>query len=208
MTSNPSARDYRKKPVTIQAMQWDGTALGATPIIDWILANGGSASYYAPGEWDGGETQSEYIVIRTLEGMMLTSPGDYVIRGVQGEFYPCKPDIFAATYETMTSNPSALNGENPGYNLAHAQNAGVSAIDGGTISVFGRYANLEADDAENITCAVLTAALPHIEKQIRAQAAADIWECWDACGDLIDGRDSARQAIDAIAARIAEGDGE
>ena len=53
--------------------------------------------------------------------------------------------------------------------------------------------------------AAFEAALPHIEKEIRAQVAADIWECWDACGDLIDDRDSARQAIDAIAARIAEG---
>ena len=56
--------------------------------------------------------------------------------------------------------------------------------------------------------AAFEAALPHIEKEIRAQVAADIWEYWDACGDLIDDRDSARQAIDAIAARIAKGDGE
>ena len=42
----------------------------------------------------------------------------------------------------------------------------------------------------------------NIEKEIRAQVAADIWEYWDACGDLIDDRDSARQAIDAIAAQI------
>ena len=59
--------------------------------------------------------------------------------------------------------------------------------------------------SEELTKDVLTAALPAIEKEIRAQAAADIWEYWDACGDLIDDRDSARQAIDAIAARIAEG---
>lgn len=54
----------------------------------------------------------------------------------------------------------------------------------------------------------IAAALPAIEKQIRAQVAADIWECWDACGDLIDDRDSARQSIDAIAAQIAKGAGE
>ena len=53
--------------------------------------------------------------------------------------------------------------------------------------------------------AAFEAALPHIEKEIRAQVAADIWEYWDACGDLIDDRDSARQAIDAIAAQIAKG---
>ena len=54
--------------------------------------------------------------------------------------------------------------------------------------------------------AAFEAALPHIEKEIRAQVAADIWEYWDACGDLIDDRDSARQAIDAIAAQIAKGE--
>ena len=53
--------------------------------------------------------------------------------------------------------------------------------------------------------AAFEAALPHIEKEIRAQVAADIWDYWDACGDLIDDRDSARQAIDAIAAQIAKG---
>ena len=53
--------------------------------------------------------------------------------------------------------------------------------------------------------AAFEAALPHIEKEIRAQVAADIWEYWDACGDLIEDRDSARQAIDAIAAQIAKG---
>ena len=53
--------------------------------------------------------------------------------------------------------------------------------------------------------AAFEAALPHIEKEIRAQVAADIWEYWDACGDLIDDRGSARQAIDAIAAQIAKG---
>ena len=53
--------------------------------------------------------------------------------------------------------------------------------------------------------AAFEAALPAIEKEIRAHVAADIWEYWDACGDLIDDRDSARQAIDAIAAQIAKG---
>lgn len=53
--------------------------------------------------------------------------------------------------------------------------------------------------------AAATAAYPSIEKAIREQVAADIWEYWDACGDLIDDRDSARQAIDAIAAQIAKG---
>ena len=92
---------FRKKPVVIEAAQWDGGAENATPIIDWILAGDGTARYYAPGEWDEGETSAEYIAIDTLEGTMLASVGDYVIRGVAGEHYACKPSIFAATYEPV-----------------------------------------------------------------------------------------------------------
>jgi len=84
-------QQFRKRPVVIEAMQWDGTAIGATPIIDWVLTGDGTASYH----------DDPSIVIPTLEGMMVASPGDWVIRGVQGEFYPCKPDIFAATYEAV-----------------------------------------------------------------------------------------------------------
>lgn len=95
---------YRKKPVEIEAMQWDGTAAGATPIIDWALSNGGSVTYRCdgPGGCPGTEG-SHYLVIETLEGSMLASPGDFIIRGVANEFYPCKPDIFAATYERVQS---------------------------------------------------------------------------------------------------------
>ena len=97
--SIPHAQKYRKKPVTIEAMQWDGTAESATPIINWILSHDGSATYWAPGEWDSAAPQAAYLVIMTLEGQILASPGDYIIKGVQGEFYPCKPDIFAETYD-------------------------------------------------------------------------------------------------------------
>jgi len=56
--------------------------------------------------------RDESLAIHTLEGVMLTQPGDWIIKGVKGEFYPCKPDIFAATYEpadceVTTENPSA-----------------------------------------------------------------------------------------------------
>ncbi len=88
---------YVKQPVTVEAMLWDGAPEGATEIIDWILDHDGDADYFAPGEWDG-ETDATYIRVRTLEGNMLASPGDYVIRGVEDEFYPCKPDIFRRTY--------------------------------------------------------------------------------------------------------------
>ena len=95
---------YRKKPVVIEARQWDGTAEGATSIIDWILGSGGTASYACADpdrcvEFDGDAPHS--IRIATLEGPITASLNDYVIKGVQGEFYPCRDDIFAATYEAV-----------------------------------------------------------------------------------------------------------
>jgi hypothetical protein len=80
---------YRKKPVVIEAQRWDGTVSAATQIIDWVLANGGTARYH----------DDPYLSINTLEGTATASPGDWVIKGVAGEFYPCKPGIFEATYE-------------------------------------------------------------------------------------------------------------
>jgi hypothetical protein len=96
---------YRKRPVEIEAVQWDGTADGATCIIDWILSSGATASYTCSNpercsDTDGDTPHS--ISIRTLEGVMRAELGDWIIKGVQGEFYPCKPDIFAATYEAVT----------------------------------------------------------------------------------------------------------
>ena len=97
---------WRKKPVVVEAVQWDGTAEGATPIINWILENDGTATYYGPGEWDNGESGASYIRVQTLEGRMLVCRLDWVIRGIKGEFYPCKPDIFERIYE-----PEAYCGE-------------------------------------------------------------------------------------------------
>lgn len=96
---------YRKKPVVITALHWNGTAAGATPIIDWVLAAGGTARYEcAIGKFTTGDGESHaavphFIAIDTLEGTMTASASDWIIRGVQGEFYPCKPDIFRATYD-------------------------------------------------------------------------------------------------------------
>ena len=93
---------YRKKPVEIEARQWDGTASGATPLINWMLDNDTAARYYAPGEYSHIVAET-YIAIDTLEGQIVASPGDFIIQGIQGEFYPCKPDIFAATYEAVSA---------------------------------------------------------------------------------------------------------
>ena len=85
------ARVYRKKPVTVEAIQWTGENHAEMcefidPEMFEIIPRVG-------------------LVIHTLEGNHHASPGDYIIKGVNGEFYPCKPDIFAKTYETPTLTP-------------------------------------------------------------------------------------------------------
>ncbi len=91
---------YRKKPVVIEAFQYDGDLIGS------------DGNYYIP-EWavdafkegvmfyeDTGEPMQ--LFIKTLEGKMLVSVNDFVIQGVNGELYPCKPDIFGKTYEVVS----------------------------------------------------------------------------------------------------------
>lgn len=82
---------YRKKPVVIEAVQWTGELTD-----DMIQHIDSSRSVY---HCEGA------LTIDTLEGRLTASPGDWIIKGVQGEFYPCKPDIFAATYE-LAAEPS------------------------------------------------------------------------------------------------------
>ena len=81
---------FRKKPVVIEAVQWQG---GNLPDV-WKLGCGGEGSAVALAAGPDGS-----LIIPTLEGDHRCDLGDWIIRGVKGEFYPCKPDIFAATYE-------------------------------------------------------------------------------------------------------------
>ncbi len=83
---------YRKKPVEIEARQLTPETLYS--IKRWI----GAARIHTDGVPLGAPVK---LAIETLEGVMLADFGDFIIRGVQGEFYPCKPDIFAATYEAV-----------------------------------------------------------------------------------------------------------
>jgi len=90
-------RKFRKKPVVIEAEQFDGSWASAKPILEWMEPSrpiDRSGARWA--DRDGGT-----IFINTLEGEMTASPGDWIIKGVKGEFYPCKPDIFEATYEPV-----------------------------------------------------------------------------------------------------------
>jgi hypothetical protein len=75
---------FRKKPVVIEALQFDGT--NQAEVASW---SGGAVSGDRAGT----------CIIETLEGRMLANVGDWIIKGVQGEFYPCRKDIFEQTYE-------------------------------------------------------------------------------------------------------------
>ncbi|MEM1424039.1 MAG: hypothetical protein AAGH64_08550 [Planctomycetota bacterium] len=84
---------YRKKPVVIEAVQFTGT--NQSEVLAFVYPD------LSPDALEGAQAMGSPVIIETLEGDMTASPGDYVIRGVQGEHYPCKPDIFEATYEPV-----------------------------------------------------------------------------------------------------------
>ncbi len=93
---------FRKKPVVIEAFKYDGDLMGSDGkyyVPDWAVEAHKEGILYF-GEHEAAELAYE-LSIKTLEGDMRVSVGDYVIRGVQGELYPCKPDIFEQTYEEV-----------------------------------------------------------------------------------------------------------
>lgn len=100
----PKPKRYRKLPVEIEAVYLDAytSALGPAPWNEdggavWRWLTEGGAQFTMRQEDPG----PVYLLIHTLEGVMRADVGDYVIRGVAGEFYPCKAEIFEATYEAV-----------------------------------------------------------------------------------------------------------
>lgn len=77
---------YRKKPVVIEAIEWNG--LNALDVLSFC-----NEAYI--------DVNNYTLKIKTLEGVMIANRGDYIIKGIQGEYYPCKPDIFKMTYEKV-----------------------------------------------------------------------------------------------------------
>ena len=109
---------FRKKPVVIEARQYPYAPSDGAPdsivyqvnqrafdVYQWIEANTqGSFDPLADEVPTSGvsiDPATGFMLIAHLEGVMQVKPGDWIIRGVQGEFYACKPDIFAATYEPV-----------------------------------------------------------------------------------------------------------
>ena len=78
---------FKKKPVVVEAVQWTGTEASKNEIVSFV---------YSPVGYD---LEKKELKINTLEGIHTASNGDWIIKGIAGEFYPCKPDIFEKTYE-------------------------------------------------------------------------------------------------------------
>lgn len=102
--SKQNVKKYRKKPVVIEALQWTGRNWTEVCVfcVDLVKANGASGEPVLA--FDGRRVDApelNRVLIRTLEGVMEAKAGDYIIKGVKGEFYPCRADIFAATYEEV-----------------------------------------------------------------------------------------------------------
>lgn len=93
---------YRKKPVVVDAVRWTGNNL--REVIDFTGLHPSALKW----TWEEYEqvVAKDGLKIFTLEGPMMASIGDFIIRGIQGEFYPCKPDIFDATYEPAGARPA------------------------------------------------------------------------------------------------------
>lgn len=91
---------FRKKPVVIEAIQWDETKETYQILVGMGMP---SASYSSHAT----EAFVRGLRIMTFEGAMSASKGDWIIKDIKGEFYPCKPDIFAATYEAAPTGDEA-----------------------------------------------------------------------------------------------------
>ena len=90
---------YRKKPVVVDAIQWNGSNIKE---LEAFVTRGLSICHAIGVDVANGVKY--YVSIQTLEGEHLVREGDYIIKGVKGEFYPCKPDIFEQTYEKVGDN--------------------------------------------------------------------------------------------------------
>ena len=88
-------KDYMKKQVIIQAMEWTGENVEE---LEDFTEDQDNEKWFR--EFD--EYGEQHLYIFTLEGSMKANIGDYIIKGVKGEFYPCKPDIFEMTYEDIS----------------------------------------------------------------------------------------------------------
>lgn len=152
---------YRKKPVVIEAVQWTGKNLN--DLLLWAKRD------------IGVDLSTDQLKIKTLEGVMTADLGDWIIRGVKGEYYPCKPDIFEATYEDADRRaPDPL----PGL-LREAREALEAAAKGGEAAADElmtefiskkRAANWGIINGGLLACGTALRILPRLDAALAPQA--------------------------------------
>lgn len=94
------AKRFKKLPVEIEAMQWNGK--NSSEVIDWVFTHD---EKFPISLIELRRRRGPFLSLSTLEGVMRANRNDWIIRGVNGEFYPCKPDIFEKTYEIVDDEP-------------------------------------------------------------------------------------------------------
>lgn len=92
---------YRKKPVVIDAIKLENRYESIYNAVEFVYSIGMETSVIGANATVRDVQEREGLDIVTLEGTMKASFGDWIIKGIKGEFYPCKPDIFEATYEAV-----------------------------------------------------------------------------------------------------------
>lgn len=103
---------YRKRPVVVDAVQFmpdgEGSLAWPGPLPEWLddAFDAGVLTNLAD-RVEGGRLGNLRLEVKTLEGPIIASPGDWIIRGVKDELYPCKPDVFAATFDPADDAPQS-----------------------------------------------------------------------------------------------------
>ena len=209
--------NYRKKPIIIEARQFptDGTPAVAHAIYQWVEKNTlGSFEPLAVIEgrepWpESGATidpRDGRMVIATLEGGHWVTPGDFIIRGVQGEFYPCKSDIFEATYEPAETTPA--HHETP--DVAELRRLAENATPGPWDSYRPRpsyraYAVDQVMPAGHLGEAVATTQDVNAEENAAYIAAASpdvVLGLLDRLAHMTEARDNARAEVERLTGRV------
>lgn len=180
---------FTKKPVTIQAIQWTGDNL--REVITFTDGPPDTRSHHAGMAWDAYRdlVARDGLKIYTLEGKMLASPGDWIIRGVKGEMYPCKDEIFRLTYEPVGEvvsascdhatvrwlhQTSSVGGGDPRNSRAWPKVSGVSRDEGHSRALLVFFAAEPTDDEMRAVHDTLAASpTPPAEQQAAPKAAQE-----------------------------------
>lgn len=158
---------YRKRPIVVEAFQWD--AKGDT-WPEWLAAAGRKR----PSTVGSFNCMNGTATIHTLEGQMDVAPGDYIIQGVQGELYPCKPDVFEATYEVVVEGMD-LEQVDQGGLITRDPGADTFSMSAGGRWINGRYVEFKAKVGFTLDELPAAGSLPSENPAIRAASKA----AWD-----------------------------